>query len=158
MGATDQPKTIFTVDAVDDSVNKALRQQLITADQLAGIMRIALDETDEGGAQKAMEELARLLKGASVIAAPEPENRLETLKIGGIYRVSKRWGGIGGYRYAPDYDDGDFIHVRVLEGPDKYDFYKTTTRGEDGEHLGEGGGWKGDSLLWVHPSVLEEIS
>ncbi|MBI4176294.1 MAG: hypothetical protein HY518_03750 [Candidatus Aenigmarchaeota archaeon] len=77
------------------------------------------------------------------------------LKPGDVFRIRRMQ--IGGYRYFMDYDEGHYIHVRTLEGPERFGTYKVTTRGEDGKHLGQGGGWTGDSVLYLHPSDLEPI-
>lgn len=72
-----------------------------------------------------------------------------------IYAIKPRQ--VGGYNYAVDYHRGNVIHVRILEGPNELGAYKVTTRGQGGEHLGPGGGWTGDSILFLRPSDLEEI-
>ena len=72
-----------------------------------------------------------------------------------VYRIARRQ--IGGYLYSVDYDEKRFIHVRILNGPDEGGFFDVTTRGEDGRHLGPGGGWHGDSTLTLHASDLEKI-
>jgi len=64
---------------------------------------------------------------------------------------------IGGYLHNVDYHKGNYIRVRVLEGPAELGRYKLTTRGVDGEHLGPGGGWAGESVLYLHPFDLEEF-
>jgi len=79
----------------------------------------------------------------------------DQVKIGEIYRLARM--DIGGYRYSIDYDNREFIHVRVLEGPLTFNFFKVTTRGEDGEHLGPGGGWSDDGIQHFFPSELEVI-
>lgn len=78
---------------------------------------------------------------------------------GEIYRI-RRMRFLDFYRdYPVDYDLGLCLYVRSLEDtPDKYGIYKFTTRGEDGEHLGPGGGWLGDSILYLKPSCLERIT
>jgi hypothetical protein len=74
-----------------------------------------------------------------------------------VYRIARR--DIGGFRYTVAYDDGDFIHVRVLEGPNQFDLYRCTTRDARGEkHLGPGGGWEGASEINLSSSDLEEIA
>lgn len=88
---------------------------------------------------------------------PEIESQyLKSLEIGHIYRLKRMQ--LGGYNYPLDYDRGFYIDVRVLEGPGPFTFgrYKVTTRKEDGKHIGSGGGWIGDSVLYVHPSDVEE--
>lgn len=86
---------------------------------------------------------------------PNKQEVEKKIEIGKIYRIAKQ--DIGGYRYSFDYDEGNFIHVRVLEGPDNYGKYTVTTKGEDGQHLGPGGGWHGESELHLTKYDLEEI-
>jgi len=85
-----------------------------------------------------------------------PANQLKELEQNKVYRVKRR--DIGGLRYTLMYDEGKFIHVRVLEGPGPDGRYTTTTRGEDGQHLGPGGGWEGMSGLFLWPFEVEEIA
>jgi hypothetical protein len=61
------------------------------------------------------------------------------VQVGECYRLRRQ--SFGGYDHRSDYDEGKFIHVRVLCGPDRFGSYECTTRGEDGQHLGPGGGW-----------------
>ena len=61
------------------------------------------------------------------------------VKVGDVFRL--RPGTYLGYDHGPDYDKGNFIHVKVLSGPDRFGSFECTTRGDDGNHLGPGGGW-----------------
>jgi hypothetical protein len=81
------------------------------------------------------------------------ENR--KLEIGKTYRLKPRQ--IAGLRYDVMYEEGNFIDVRILAGPDQRGLYEATTRGKDGKHLGKGGGWKGPSKIDVHPCQVEDI-
>jgi hypothetical protein len=93
--------------------------------------------------------------GSRQVAEVPKRRKSEGLEVGEVKRVKSMQ--IGGYNYPIDYQEGYFIHVRVLSGPNEFGEYKVTTRGEDGKHLGPGGGWFGDSLLYLHLSDLESI-
>lgn len=82
---------------------------------------------------------------------------MEKLEAGTVYRLKRNYPFVGGYNYPLAYDKGLFIHLRVLSGPDAQGFYDVTTKGEDGRHLGPGGGWGGESKLTIRPSSAEEI-
>jgi hypothetical protein len=78
------------------------------------------------------------------------------LTIGNVYRLASQH--VGGFNYPAAYREGWFIHVRILSGPDSKGDYEATTRGEDGKHLGPGGGWSGPAeLKTIRPGQLEEI-
>ncbi len=74
--------------------------------------------------------------------SPKADPAQESLEIGGVYRLRRQ--DLGGYRHSVNYDEGLFIHVRILAGPNERGFYECTTRGDDGKHLGPGGGWSPD--------------
>jgi len=84
------------------------------------------------------------------------ETTLTDLDKTKVYRIRPRQ--LGGFLYQVAYAEGDFIHVRVLEGPDQHGRYKMTTRDENGEHLGPGGGWIGESIIYLWPFDVEDIS
>lgn len=104
---------------------------------------------------RAVEEARRRRLVEAIAGKQNDEPQKKTLEIGSVHRMARR--DIGGLRYTVLYDEGDFIHVRVLEGPDTLGRYKATTRGKDGQHLGPGGGWTGESTIMVTASCVEEI-
>lgn len=61
------------------------------------------------------------------------------LDLGQTYRLVR--GNFGGYNHAPMYDEGLHIHVKILSGPNEFGIYQGTTRDDQGQHLGPGGGW-----------------
>jgi len=71
--------------------------------------------------------------------SPRTDPARESLEIGEVYRLQRQ--DLGGYLHSVDYDEGRFIHVRILAGPNERGVYDCTTRGDDGKHLGPGGGW-----------------
>ena len=71
--------------------------------------------------------------------SPKADPSRESFEIGEVYRL--RHQDLGGYLHSVDYDQGRFIHVRILAEPDDRGVYDCTTRGDDGQHLGPGGGW-----------------
>ena len=66
----------------------------------------------------------------------------DTLQPGEIYRIKRDI--YGGYNHCPDYDEGRFIHVKIISGPDEFGCYVCTTRNDSGQHLGPGGGWSAE--------------
>jgi hypothetical protein len=80
---------------------------------------------------------------------------LTVLTPGTIYRLKPQL--IGGRDYGAMYERGEFIYIRILSGPNPKGLYKATTRDEDGNHLGPGGGWKYDNDLLIRPYQVEEI-
>jgi len=82
--------------------------------------------------------------------------KAKTLDPEAIYQIKRKQ--ICGYNYAIGYDEGRFIQVRVLAGPDPMGNYKCTTRGNNSQHLGPGGGWEGESIIYLPPSDLEKIA
>ena len=80
---------------------------------------------------------------------------LAKLDVGKRYRLKKQ--DILGLRYSLMYDEGQYIHVRILEGPDHAGRYIATTRDENGKHIGPGGGWTGTSELKITADRVEII-
>ena len=99
----------------------------------------------EGTNRSARALLGSIPEGDMVACQASPKTGLteqpplEEIRIGEIYRL--RRGLDGGYNHIPDYDEGRFIHVQILSGPDEHGIYQGTTFGPDGKHLGPGGGW-----------------
>ncbi len=84
----------------------------------------------------------------------------DILQPGEQYRIARA--DLGGYRYSVDYDEGNFIQVKIVSGPTATGLYRCTTFGDDGKHLGPGGGWTRDyeqnGGCTFHRSDLEPLT
>lgn len=96
-------------------------------------------EGGSSGADSRVGDVSQLASPGSGVQADGP-CMPEVLYPGEVYRLGRQV--FGAYDHTPDYDCGLFIHVRILSGPGPDGAYECTTYGDDGRHLGPGGGWE----------------